>query len=150
MFDYIIQRLIIQLKIVQKYNISVRPAIDPFVSSELGIYKRLDDLELGKLLDYPNCCVDSFSETARYGIDSKHLKEVENMTFEDEDYAIILPSGFIPCSLKCNKAIENKLIGTIDKETYEKLLSLEEELFKKLPHYHGAYDEYFEKIILKK
>ena len=149
MFEYILNRLEKQIEIVKQYGIEIRPAIDPFVSSELGIYRRLDDLELGELLDYPECCVKSFSETARYGIDSEHLKEIESMKFDEETYAIILPSGFIPCSINCKKAIDNKLIGKIDKETYDKLLKLEEELFRELPHYHGAYDEYFEKIIVK-
>lgn len=150
MFENIINRLKKQIEIVEKYEIDIRPAIDPFVSSELGIYRRLDDLELGELLDYPKCCVNSFSETARYGIDREHLKELESMEFEEDVYAVILPSGFIPCSLKCTEAIKNKLIGTVNREVYEKLLKLEEELFRELPHYHGAYDEYFEKIILKK
>jgi hypothetical protein len=54
MFEYILKRLEKQIEIVKKYEIEIRPAIDPFVSSELGIYRRLDDLELGELLDYPN------------------------------------------------------------------------------------------------
>lgn len=91
-FDYIIARLNKQIEIVEKYNPKIRPAIDPMVSSELGIYRRLDDYELGELLDYPKCCIISFSENARFGIDRDHLKEIDEMNIDENTYAIILPS----------------------------------------------------------
>ena len=59
-YQQIVERLKFQIEIVEKYNPKVRPAIDPVVSTELGIYRRLDDFEIGKLLDYPECCIKSF------------------------------------------------------------------------------------------
>lgn len=149
-FDYIIARLKRQMEIVDKYDPKIRPAIDPMVSSELGIYRRLDDYELGELLNYPKCCIMSFSEEARFGIDRDHLKEIDEMDKDENAYAIILPSGFIPCSLKCKEAWDRKLIAFVTYEDYLNIIKLEDELFKELPHFHGAYDEYYEKIILKK
>ena len=69
---------------------------------------------------------------------------------DDAAYAIILPSGFIPCSLKCEESWKRNLIDVVTEEEYYKILELERELKEKLPHFHGAYDEYYEKIILKK
>ncbi|EHP89675.1 DUF483 domain-containing protein [Methanotorris formicicus] len=150
-YNYIIFRLKKQIEIVEKYKPKVRPAIDPMVSMELGIYRRLDDYELGKLLNYPECCIKSFSEDFRIGIDRDHLKEAEEIKEKSNNaYAIILPSGFIPCSLKCEESWKRNLIGIVDEDEYYRILELEKELKEKLPHFHGAYDEYYEKIILKK
>ncbi|MBP2200806.1 hypothetical protein J3E07_000204 [Methanococcus voltae] len=172
LLEEVIGRLRKQIYIVDKYNPVVRPAIDPFVSSELGIYRRLDDIELGKLLNYPKCCVNSFSEQCRFGIDSEHLKDVDNLikllkteddkVIDSEDYkffkkyipnindvyAIVLPSGFIPCNIMCKEAWKNRLIGTVDQGEFKQLEELEKLLYCELPHLHGAYEEYFEKIIL--
>ncbi|AEF96562.1 DUF483 domain-containing protein [Methanotorris igneus] len=149
-YNYIIFRLKKQIEIVEKYKPKVRPAIDPMVSMELGVYRRLDDYELGKLLNYPECCIKSFAEDFRIGIDSEHLKEAEEIKEKFSNaYAIILPSGFIPCSLKCEKSWKRNLIAVVTEEEYYKILELERKLKEKLPHFHGAYDEYYEKIILK-
>ncbi|AIJ05645.1 hypothetical protein JH146_0799 [Methanocaldococcus bathoardescens] len=152
-FQYqdIINRLKFQIEIVEKYKPKVRPAIDPVVSTELGIYRRLDDFEIGKLLDYPDCCIKSFVEDVRIAIDREHLKEVEEMREELKSkgiYAIVLPSGFIPCSLKCEEAIKRGYIGYLNKEEFDKILELEKELKEKIRHWHFGYDEYYEKIIL--
>ncbi|XRP96562.1 DUF483 domain-containing protein [Methanocaldococcus sp. 16A] len=152
-FQYrqIVERLKLQIEIVEKYNPKVRPAIDPVVSTELGIYRRLDDFEIGKLLDYPECCIKSFVEDFRISIDREHLKEVEEMKDELKNkgiYAIVLPSGFIPCSLKCKEAIKRGYIGYLNKEEFDKILKLEKELKEKIKHWHFGYDEYYEKIIL--
>ena len=157
-FNYIIYRLNRQIEIVKKYNPKVRPAIDPMVSSELGVYSGLDFPEgYGRLLNYPKCCIKSF-ENARFGIDKDHLKEVEELKREiidknkniKENSVLILPSGFIPCSLKCKDAWERNLIAVISYDEYVNILKLEEELFNELPHFHGAYNEYYEKILLYK
>jgi len=140
-----------QYELVEKYKPKVRPAIDPMVSTELGIYRRLDDFEIGKLLDYPECCIKSFVEDVRVAIDREHLKEVEEMKEELKNkgiYAIVLPSGFIPCSLKCEEAIKRGFIGYLTKEEFDKILELEKELKEKIRHWHFGYDEYYEKIIL--
>ena len=159
-YNYIIYRLTKQLKIVKKYNPKVRPAIDPMVSSELGVYSGLDfPEEYGILMGYPKCCVESF-KSARFGIDAEHLKEAEEIKEEikkdilennksvKEKVAIIMPSGFIPCSLKCEEAWKRNLITVVSYEEHLNILKLEEELLKELPHYHIAYNEYYEKIML--
>jgi len=159
-YEYILYRLNKQIEIVKKYNPSVRPAIDPYVSSELGVYGGLSNIEdYGALMNYPDCCVKSF-ETARFGIDAEHLKEAELIKKEikkevingkigvKDKCAIILPSGFIPCSLKCKNAIERNLIDIVSYDEHINIIELENELGRELPHYHGAYDEYYEKIIL--
>ncbi|AEH07431.1 DUF483 domain-containing protein [Methanothermococcus okinawensis] len=159
-YNYILSRLIRQIDIVKKYNPKVRPAIDPMVSSELGVYSGLDfPEEYGALMGYPKCCIESF-KSARFGIDNEHLKEAEEIKKEikndilennkdvKEKVAIIMPSGFIPCSLKCKKAWERNLISIVSYKEYSLIQDLEAELFKELPHFHGAYNEYYEKILL--
>lgn len=151
-YQQIVNRLKFQIEIVEKYKPKVRPAIDPVVSTELGIYRRLDDFEIGKLLGYPECCIKSFVEDARIGIDREHLKEVEEMKDGLKNkgiYAIVLPSGFIPCSLKCEEAIKRGFIGYLNKEEFDNILKLEKELKEKIKHWHFGYDEYYEKIIIQ-
>ncbi|ADC69905.1 protein of unknown function DUF483 [Methanocaldococcus sp. FS406-22] len=150
-YQNIVNRLKFQIEIVEKYKPKVRPAIDPVVSTELGIYRRLDDFEIGKLLDYPECCIKSFVEDVRVAIDREHLKEVEEMREELKNrgvYAIVLPSGFIPCSLKCEEAIKRGFIGYLTKEEFDKILELEKELKEKIKHWHFGYEDYYEKIII--
>ncbi|ACX72267.1 protein of unknown function DUF483 [Methanocaldococcus vulcanius M7] len=150
-YQQIIDRLKFQIEIVEKYNPKVRPAIDPVVSTELGIYRRLDDFEVGKLLNYPECCIKSFVEEVRISIDRDHLKEVEEMKDNLKNkgiYAIVLPSGFIPCSLRCEEAIKRGYIGYLNKEEFDKILKLEKELKEKIRHWHFGYEDYYEKIIL--
>jgi len=150
-YQQIVERLKFQIEIVEKYKPKVRPAIDPVVSTELGIYRRLDDFEIGKLLDYPECCIKSFVDDVRVAIDREHLKEVEEMREELKNrgvYAIVLPSGFIPCSLKCEEAIKRGFIGYLTKEEFDKILELEKELKEKIKHWHFGYEEYYEKIII--
>jgi hypothetical protein len=159
-YNYIIYRVIKQIEIVKKYNPKVRPAIDPMVSSELGVYSGLDSPEeYGILMGYPKCCVESF-KSARFGIDAEHLREAEEIKAEikkdilennksvKEKVAIVMPSGFIPCSLKCEEAWKRNLIAIVSYEEHLNILKLEEELLQKLPHYHCAYTEYYEKIML--
>ncbi|WP_292460536.1 DUF483 domain-containing protein [Methanothermococcus sp.] len=159
-YNYIIFRLMKQIEVVKKYNPKVRPAIDPVVSSVLGVYSGLDfSEEYGTLMGYPKCCVESF-KSARFGIDAKHLKEADKIKDEikkdkletnkdlKEKVAIIMPSGFIPCSLKCEEAWKRNLIDIVSYNEYLTIQKLEEELFKVLPHFHGAYNEYYEKILL--
>ncbi len=138
--NVIIERLKIYDEIVNKYKPKVRPALDPYVASELGIYRRLDDWELGKFLGYPECCIKSFI-SGRVVIDNEHLKEVENI-----DKKVVLTAGFIPCSLKCKEAIKNGLIGYLDDEDFKIIIKVNEELKKALPHYHIFYPDYYEII----
>ncbi|WP_423792332.1 DUF483 domain-containing protein [Methanocaldococcus indicus] len=144
LFSYIIKRLEIYESIVNKYKPKVRPALDPYVSSELGIYRRLDDKEIGEFLGYPECCINSFIN-GRVVIDEEHMKELKEIK---NCHAVVLTSGFIPCSIKCQRAIKNKLIGYLSYEDFEVILKVEEELKKNLPHYHYGYTEYYEKFII--
>ncbi|KUK01862.1 MAG: DUF483 domain-containing protein [Methanobacteriales archaeon] len=148
-FNQLMARLQKEIEIVNKYNPPARPALDPLVSTELGIY-RGDDYQIGRLLGYPECCVKSFSEETRFAIDKDHLKELEELDAPEGACALILPSGFIPCSLKCPRAWESKLIAYVDSEEYQMILELEEELKRELPHFHLGYNEYYEKLLIKK
>ncbi len=148
-FSQLMARLEKEIEIVNKYNPPTRPALDPLVSTELGIY-RGDDYEIGRLLGYPECCIKSFSEETRFAIDEDHLKELEDMEIPEGACALILPSGFIPCSLKCSEAWRNGLIAHVNSDEYERILELEDELKRELPHFHLGYNEYYEKIPIKK
>ncbi|AXI25556.1 hypothetical protein CFE53_05220 [Methanofervidicoccus sp. A16] len=147
-YSLIISRLKKEIEIVKKYKPPVRPAVDPLVSSYLGVYSGLDFAEeYGMLMGYPRCCIESF-KSVRFAIDEEHLREVEDLK-EEGKVAVVITSGFIPCSLKCKEAWKRCLIGSVSQSEYESILQLEEELFRELPHYHGGYGEYYEKIKLK-
>ena len=144
-YNLIISRLKKEIEIVKKYKPPVRPAIDPMVSSYLGIYSGLEFAEeYGKLLGYPRCCIESF-KSVRFAIDEEHLKEIEDLK-EEGKVAVVITSGFIPCSLKCKEAWKRCLVGLVSQREYNNILQLERELFRELPHYHGGYSEYYEKI----
>jgi len=146
-FNFIISRLKKEIEIVKRYNPPVRPAIDPMVSSYLGVYSRLEWAEeYGKLMGYPRCCIESF-KSVRFAIDEEHLKERESLK-EEGKVAVVITSGFIPCSLRCREAWRRSLIALVSQEEYNSIVKLEEELLRELPHYHGGYREYYEKIIL--
>ena len=73
-YDLVIFRLKKQIEIVKRYKPPVRPAIDPLVSSYLGVYSGLDLAEeYGELMGYPRCCIESF-KSVRFAIDEEHLK----------------------------------------------------------------------------
>ncbi|HIQ38935.1 MAG TPA: DUF483 domain-containing protein, partial [Methanothermococcus okinawensis] len=111
-YNLVISRLKKQIEIVKKYKPPVRPAIDPMVSSYLGIYSGLEFAEeYGKLLGYPRCCIESF-KSVRFAIDEEHLKEVEDLK-EEGKVAVVITSGFIPCSLKCKEAWKRCLVGLV-------------------------------------
>ena len=146
-YDLVIFRLKKQIEIVKRYKPPVRPAIDPLVSSYLGVYSGLEFTEeYGKLMGYPRCCIESF-KSVRFAIDERHLKEVESLKGKGK-VALVITSGFIPCSLKCREAWKRSLIGLVSWREYNNILQLERELFIELPHYHGGYSEYYEKIRL--
>ena len=147
-FNQLMSRLDLQIEITSRYSPPVRPALDPMISTELGVY-RGDDENIGRLLGYPECCIRSFSQNTRYAIDGEHLAEVSELDIPEGKCAIIMPSGFIPCSLRCREAWERKLIGFADRDEFRRILELEDELRMRLPHFHLAYDEYFEKIVLE-
>ncbi|MDI9624604.1 MAG: DUF483 domain-containing protein [Methanothermobacter sp.] len=147
-FNQLMARLQKEIEIVKKYKPPTRPALDPLVSTELGIY-RGDDYQIGRLLGYPRCCIESFSEATRFAIDEGHLAELDELDAPKDACAIILPSGFIPCSLKCPMAWKNKLIAYVNPSEYQMILELEDELKRELPHFHLGYNEYYEKIPLK-
>ena len=144
-YNLIVSRLKKEIEIVKRYKPPVRPAIDPFISSYLGVYSGLEFAEeYGRLMGYPRCCIESF-KSVRFAIDEEHLKEVESLK-EEGKVALVITSGFIPCSLKCKDAWKRCLIGSVSQREYNIIIQLERELFRELPHYHGGYSEYYEKI----
>ena len=78
-FNQLMSRLQLEIEITRKYNPPTRPALDPVISTELGVY-RGDDENIGRLLGYPECCIiRSFSEDTRYAIDEDHLEELAEL-----------------------------------------------------------------------
>ncbi|MCQ5336629.1 MAG: DUF483 domain-containing protein [Candidatus Methanomethylicia archaeon] len=140
------ERLEIQSEIVKKYNPPVRPALDPYVSTQIGVFnKNFSDWEIGHFLNYPDCCIKSFTEEIRYGIDKKHFKEIENF-----DKIILITAGFIPHSLFCKEALQNSLICILEEKEIPKIKKLEIELFNSLPHFHSEYKYHYYEIISNK
>ncbi|MDD1776519.1 MAG: DUF483 domain-containing protein [Candidatus Methanomethylicus sp.] len=138
LFD-IMQRLETQVKIVFKYNPSIRPALDPYISTQIGIFsKEISDFEIGHFLNYPDCCIKSFSEEIRYGLDEKHRSEMK-----PNGEVFVTTAGFIPHSIYCDEAISKGLVGFIPKSSVANLKKLEKELAILLPHCHSEYQEHY-------
>ncbi len=137
----VLPRLELQLKIVEDYDPPIRPALDPYSSTQLGIFnKNFSDWEIGLLLNYPPCCIRSFADETRYQIDSRHLEELANVK---DKIAFVTTAGFVPHSVFCKEASDNALIGFLKIEELPLLQGLEEELALKLPHPHPAYQKHY-------
>jgi len=135
----IYERLKIELSLVEKYNPPVRPALDPEFALTLRLYS-LDDVEVGKFLGYPECCIRSFVDDCRLFFDKEHLRELDEL--RRKGLKVVVTAGFIPCSLYCEKAIESGLLGHL--EDFSEIRLLDDELKKKLPHSHSAYQSFYE------
>jgi hypothetical protein len=143
LFD-ILPRLEIQLQIVSKYDIPVRPALDPYISTQIGIFsKAFSDLETGHLLNYPDCCIKSFSEEIRYGLDERHRKELGTT----KDKVFVTTAGFVPHSVFCGEAHSRGLIGFVSQADVLALRELEKELAYALPHCHSEYQQHYFEIM---
>ncbi len=145
LFD-VLPRLELQLKIVKIFDPPVRPALDPYSSTQLGILsKNFSDWEIGYFLDYPACCIRSFAEDIRYGIDAQHVKELKTM---NKNTAFVSTAGFVPHSLFCKEASHRALIAFIKKEDLFPLSKLEAELAQELPHFHPEYQRKYYDVCL--
>ncbi|MEN3017126.1 MAG: DUF483 domain-containing protein [Candidatus Methanosuratincola petrocarbonis] len=139
LFD-VLPRLEIQLQIVRQFSPPVRPALDPYTSTQIGIFsKRFDDYEIGRFLGYPGCCMRSFAENIRYGIDEDHIKELKGSGMK----AFVTTAGFIPCSIFCREAQSKGLLSFIDPSEIGNLRALEKETAMRLPHFHPEYREHY-------
>jgi hypothetical protein len=141
LFD-VIPRLEIELSIIAKHNPPVRPAMDPYVSTQIGIFsKNYSDWEIGGFLGYPDCCVRPFAEEARYGIDERHAAELKKV----KGRIFVATAGFIPHSIFCSKSQAGGLIAFVTKEELESIRYVERELTAALPHFHSEYQgKYYE------
>ncbi|MGQ9759881.1 MAG: DUF483 domain-containing protein [Candidatus Methanomethylicaceae archaeon] len=140
LFD-IPQRLELQLEIVKSYAPPVRPALDPYTSTQIGLFnKNFSDWEIGGLLNYPVCCIKSFAEDIRYDIDALHLQELKNLS---KGTALVTTAGFIPHSIFCRESSERALISLVKIDALPLLKKLEAELARKLPHFHPEYQEHY-------
>ncbi|MHC1601099.1 MAG: DUF483 domain-containing protein [Candidatus Nezhaarchaeales archaeon] len=135
----IYERLKIELSLVEKYNPPVRPALDPEFALTLRLYS-LDDVEVGRFLGYPECCIKSFVNDCRLFFDKEHLRELDEL--RRKRLKVVITAGFIPCSLYCERAIESGLLGHL--EDFSQIRLLDDELKKKLPHSHSAYQSFYE------
>ncbi len=135
----IYERLKLELSLVESYDPPVRPALDPEFALTLRLYS-LDDVEVGRFLGYPECCIESFVRKCRLFFDKNHLRELDEL--RKKGLKVVVTAGFIPCSLCCQKAIESGLLGHL--EDFSRIRLLDDELKKKLPHSHSAYQSFYE------
>lgn len=135
----IYDRLLLEMSLVEKYKPEVRPALDPLFASTLRLYS-LDHVEVGRFLGYPECCIKSFVNEGRMFFDEKHLQELNEI--KKSGYKVVLTAGFVPCSLFCKASIDSGLLAHLKDETSLKML--DDELKKKLPHFHSAYESFYE------
>jgi hypothetical protein len=139
LFD-IMPRLEIYLRIVSKHNPSVRPAIDPYVSTQIGVFsKNFSDWEIGRFLGYPDCCIKSFTEEVRYGLDDRHFEELKKVKRK----VFVTTAGFVPCSVFCKESHSKGLASFLNKKIVHKLNLLEKELSIALPHFHPEYQGHY-------
>ncbi len=139
LFD-IMPRLEIYLKIIRKYNPQVRPAIDPYVSMQIGVFsKNFSDWEIGRFLGYPNCCIKSFTEEVRYGLDERHFEELKKV----KKKVFVTTAGFVPCSIFCKESHSKGLASFLNKKIVHRLNLLEKELSIALPHLHPEYQGHY-------
>lgn len=147
LFD-IPERLNLQLEIVKSFNPPVRPALDPYTSLQIGIFnKNFSDWEIGRFLNYPNCCIKSFSEEMRYGFDEKHINELMKL---DGNCIFITTAGFVPHSVFCNESMRGGLSSIIKNCELVTLKVLEIELAKALPHFHPEYQCHYYDVLKSK
>lgn len=133
------ERLLFELSLVEKYNPPVRPALDPEFALSLRLYS-FDDVEVGKFLGYPECCIRSFVDMCRLSFDDEHMRELQEI--RRSGLKVVLTAGFIPCSLYCEEAMRSGLLDHLN--DFLLILSLNDELKKKLPHFHSAYQSFYE------
>lgn len=135
----IFERLLLELSLVEKYNPPVRPALDPEFALALRLYS-FDEIEVGRFLGYPGCCIRSFVDRCRLSFDGEHLRELQEV--KRAGLKAVLTTGFIPCSLYCEEAMRSGLLEHLD--DLSQILLLNDELKKKLPHFHSAYRSFYE------
>ncbi|MDH5815496.1 MAG: DUF483 domain-containing protein [Candidatus Nezhaarchaeota archaeon] len=135
----IYDRLLLELSLVEKYDPPVRPALDPEFALALRLYS-FDDVEVGKFLGYPDCCIRSFVNECRLFFDEEHLRELKEI--RKVGLKVVLTAGFIPCSLYCKNAVRSGLLEHLN--DLSQVLSLNDKLKKMLPHSHSAYQSFYE------
>jgi len=142
LFD-VLQRLEIQLGIIRRYDPPVRPAMDPYVSTQIGVFsKNFSDWEIGSFLGYPDCCMRPYVEELRYSLNEGHTKELKQI----KGKVFVATAGFIPHSVFCKESHLRGLIAFIVREDVEKLHLLEDELSTALPHLHSEYQRHYYEI----
>lgn len=146
LFD-IMPRLELQLDLVKKYSPQVRPALDPYISTQIGVFsKDYNDYETGHFLDYPDCCIRSFNERVRYALDDLHDEELSDLNKKGglQPFFVTI-SGFVPCSVSCPEAHRRHLIAFVDAAQVTLMRVLEGEIARALPHFHSEYQgKYYE------
>ncbi len=130
------------MALIEEYGPAVRPALDPYVSTQIGIFsRRFDDWEVGHFLSYPDCCIKPFAEEARYGLDERHAEELKRVVGK----IFVTTAGFIPHSIHCEESQKRALIAFISRGELDDIRRLEAAIFKVLPHMHPEYrGQYYE------
>jgi len=146
LFD-VLPRLQVQQDMVKRWQPPVRPALDPYISTQIGVFsKNFEDSETGHFLDYPDCCIRSFSERIRYALDEQHEHELAELGSRGgtKPYFVTI-SGFVPCSVLCEESHRRRLIAFADDAQVRTMRSLEVEIARSLPHFHSEYQgRYYE------
>lgn len=146
LFD-ILPRLETQRELVMKWQPAVRPALDPYISTQIGVLsKNFDDYETGHFLDYPDCCIRSFSERIRYALDELHERELAELGKRGGSKPYFVTTfGFVPCSVLCEESHSRHLIAFAEDSEVDAMRSLEVEIARALPHSHPVYQgSYYE------
>lgn len=144
LFD-IPDRLNLQLEIVKSFDPPVRPALDPYTSLQIGVFnKNFSDWEIGRFLNYPHCCIKSFSEEVRYGFDEKHFRELMKL---DKNCIFVTTAGFVPHSIFCKESMQKGLTSIIRDRELMDLRALEVEIANALPHFHPEYQCHYYDVL---
>jgi len=132
----VLPRARLELELIKKTSPRVRPALDPFISTQLGVFSRnFSDWEVGHFLSYPDCCIRPFTEEARFGLDERHTEELKKV----KGKIFVTTAGFIPHSIFCEESLSKGLIAFVSKEELEGLRILEKKIALALPHMHTSY-----------
>ena len=106
----------VELAVVEEaialFNPPVRPSTPDTVDTLVIMLTSRDPEQpfiLGRLFNYPGCCVNAYVARRTYWLDREHREQLRLLP---KGY-VVLTEGFVPCMMTCTKAIERRLIGVV-------------------------------------